>query len=185
MAKLLSGRLQRLNVGITSYSENLTTLSVVGISSFSDVVLNGSVSVAGTTGTNGQYLVSTGVGVTWSNLSTLRNSYTTIATSNQDTFVVNYNVGFVDIFLNGVRLTSSEYTANNGTSIVLGEPCFGGESIDILAYNTSSTGIAPNMIEAPSSSTDTGIPGQTAYDSTYFYVCVSPNSWKRFTLETW
>lgn len=40
MAKLISGRVQRLNVGIVSYSENQTTLSVVGISSFSDVVLN-------------------------------------------------------------------------------------------------------------------------------------------------
>lgn len=185
MAKLLSGRLQKLNVGITSYSENLTTLSVVGISSFNNVVLNGSVSAGGTTGSEGQYLVSTGIGVSWGSLSTLRNSYTTTATSNQTTFAVNYNVGFVDIFINGVRLTGSEYTASNGTSIILNESCFGGETIDILAYNTSATGIAPNMIAAPTSSTDAGIPGQTAYDSSYFYVCVSPNSWKRITLESW
>jgi hypothetical protein len=185
MAKLLSGRLQRLNVGISSYSENLTTLSVVGISSFSDVVLNGSVSAGGTTGSEGQYLVSTGIGVTWGSLSTLRNSYATVATSSQDTFIVNYNVGFVDIFINGVRLTEAEYTATNGTSIILEEPCFGGESVDILAYNTSATGIAPNMISAPVSSTSAGIPGQTAYDSSYFYVCIEPNSWKRFTLDTW
>lgn len=185
MAKLLSGRLPKLNVGISSYSENLTTLNVVGISSLSHVVLNGSVSAAGTTGSNGQYLVSTGIGVTWGSLSTLRNSYTTTATSGQTNFVVNYNVGFVDIFINGVRLTGSEYTASNGTSIVLTEACFGGESVDIFAYNTASTGIAPNMISAPSSSTDAGIPGQTAYDSSYFYVCVEPNSWKRLTLDSW
>lgn len=185
MAKLLSGRLQRLNVGISSYSENLTTLSVVGISSFSDVVLNGSVSAGGTTGAEGQYLVSTGIGVTWGSLSTLRSSYTTTATASQDTFNVNYNVGFVDIFLNGVRLTEAEYTATNGTSISLGEPCFGGETIDILAYNTASTGVAPNMISAPETSSSAGIPGQIAYDSSYFYVCVEPNSWKRISLESW
>lgn len=185
MAKLISGRVQRLNVGIVSYSENQTTLSVVGISSFSDVVLNGSVSAGGTTGTNGQYLISTGIGVSWGSLSTLRNSYTTTAIINQTVFTVNYNVGFVDVFVNGVRLTESEYTASNGTSIILNESCFGGESVDILAYNTSATGIAPNMIAAPSTSTSSGIPGQTAYNSSYFYVCVSPNSWKRIALESW
>jgi hypothetical protein len=185
MAKLLSGRLQRLNVGISSYSENLTTLSVVGISSFSSVVLNGSVSVGGTTGAEGQYLVSTGIGVTWESLPTLRNSFTTISIEDQDTFIVNYNVGFIDIFINGVRLTESEYTASNGTSIVLNESCFGGETVDILTYNTSSTGIAPNMISAPETSSSAGIPGQTAYDSLYFYVCVSPNTWKRITLDEW
>jgi len=185
MAELLSGTKRTLNVGIVSFSENTTTLKVIGISSFSDVILNGSVSAGGTTGSDGQYLVSTGIGVSWGSLSTLRNSYSTIASSNQDTFTVNYNIGFVDIFINGVRLTSSEYTATNGSSIVLNESCFGGESIDILAYNTAATGVAPNMIAAPTSSTDTGIPGQTAYDSSYFYVCISPNSWKRLSLESW
>lgn len=185
MAKLLSGRLQKLNVGISSYSENQTTLSVIGISSFSDVILNGSLSAGGNSGEEGQYLVSTGIGVTWGNLSTLRNSFSTVATSGQDTFNLNYNIGFIDIFINGVRLTETEFTATTGTSIVLEEPCFGGESVDILAYNTASTGIAPNMISAPETSSSPGIPGQTAYDSSYFYVCVEPNFWKRVTLDTW
>ena len=185
MAKLLSGRLPRLNVGITSYSENLITLDVVGISSLSHVVLDGTVTAGGSPGSDGQYLVSTGIGVTWGSLSTLRNSYSTIASASQTIFTVNYNVGFVDIFINGVRLTSSEYTATNGTTIVLSEACFGGESVDILAYNTSATGVAPNMIDAPSNSSDSGIPGQTAYDSSYFYICVAPNTWKRTALSNW
>jgi len=185
MVKLLSGRVSKLNVGIVSYSENLTTLDVVGISSLSHIVANGSVSAGGTTGSEGQYLVSTGIGVTWGNLSTLRSSYSTTATSGQTNFTVNYNVGFVDIFVNGVRLTETEYTASNGSSIILDEACFGGETVDILAYNTASTGVAPNMVSAPSSSTDSGIPGQTAYDSSYFYVCTSPNTWKRISLSSW
>ena len=92
MAKLISGRVQRLNVGIVSYSENQTTLSVVGISSFSDVVLNGSVSAEGTTGVDGQYLKSTGAGVTWASFPTLRTENTFTATFGQDTFNVYYNV---------------------------------------------------------------------------------------------
>ena len=140
MAKLVSGRLPRLNVGIASYSENQTTLSVVGISSFQQVVLNGSVSTGTTTGTSGQYLESTGIGVTWASFPTLRTGNVFTAGVAQTSFAVSYNVGFVDVYINGVRLTDSEFTGTSGTSIVLNESCFGGETVDILAYNTTSTG---------------------------------------------
>lgn len=186
MAKLVSGRLPRLNVGIASYSENQTTLSVVGISSFQQVVLNGSVSTGTTTGTSGQYLKSVGTGVTWASFPTLRTGNVFTAGVAQTSFTVSYNIGFVDVYINGVRLTDSEFTGTSGTSIVLNESCFGGETVDILAYNTASTGIAPNMISAPPlTSSSSGSPGQTAYDSLYFYICTLPNSWKRITLESW
>ena len=186
MSKFLSGRVPELKVGISSYSENQTTLSVVGISSFSNVILNGTISAGGTTGTSGQYLESTGVGVTWSSFPTLRNENTFTAGVAQTSFAVSYNVGFVDVYVNGVRLTDSEFTGTSGTSIVLNESCFGGEAVDVLAYNTASTGIAPNMIHTPPlTSSSSGSPGQTAYDSLYFYICTSPNSWKRITLESW
>jgi hypothetical protein len=140
MAKLLSGRVPKLNIGISSYSENQTTLSVVGISSFSNIVLNGSVSAGGTTGTSGQYLKSVGTGVTWASFPTLRTGNVFTAGAAQTSFTVSYNVGFVDVYINGVRLTDSEFTGTSGTSIVLNESCFGGETVDILAYNTTSTG---------------------------------------------
>jgi hypothetical protein len=140
MAKLVSGRLPRLNVGIASYSENQTTLSVVGISSFQQVVLNGSVSTGTTTGTSGQYLKSVGTGVTWASFPTLRTGNIFTAGAAQTSFTVSYNVGFVDVYINGVRLTDSEFIGTSGTSIVLNESCFGGETVDILAYNTTSTG---------------------------------------------
>jgi len=140
MVKLVSGRLPRLNVGIASYSENQTTLSVVGISSFQQVVLNGSVSTGTTTGTSGQYLKSVGTGVTWASFPTLRTGNVFTAGVAQTSFAVSYNVGFVDVYINGVRLTDSEFTGTSGTSIVLNESCFGGETVDILAYNTTSTG---------------------------------------------
>ncbi len=140
MAKLVSGRLPRLNVGIASYSENQTTLSVVGISSFQQVVLNGSVSTGTTTGTSGQYLKSVGIGVTWASFPTLRTGNVFTAGVAQTSFAVSYNVGFVDVYINGVRLTDSEFIGTSGTSIVLNESCFGGETVDILAYNTTSNG---------------------------------------------
>ena len=140
MAKLVSGRLPRLNVGIASYSENQTTLSVVGISSFQQVVLNGSVSTGTTTGISGQYLKSVGTGVTWASFPTLRTGNVFTAGVAQTSFAVSYNVGFVDVYINGVRLTDSEFIGTSGTSIVLNESCFGGETVDILAYNTTSNG---------------------------------------------
>jgi len=140
MAKLISGRVPKLNIGISSYSENQTTLSVVGISSFSNIVLNGSVSTGTTTGISGQYLKSVGTGVTWASFPTLRTGNVFTAGAAQTSFTVSYNVGFVDVYINGVRLTDSEFIGTSGTSIVLNESCFGGETVDILAYNTTSNG---------------------------------------------
>lgn len=142
MADLLSGTKRSLNVGIVSFSENTTTLKVIGISSLSDVIFNGSVSAGGTTGTNGQYLQSTGVGVTWNSLSSIRTENNYTATSGQTTFSLEYTVGLIDVYVNGVRLTESEYTASNGSSVVLNEHLFGGESVDIIAY-TSFGSVSP------------------------------------------
>ena len=43
-----------------------------------------------------------------------------VATSNQTTFAVDYTVGEILVFLNGVLLDNGvDYTATNGTSVVL------------------------------------------------------------------
>lgn len=41
------------------------------------------------------------------------------------------------------------------------------------------------IVSAPSSATDVGKPGQIAYDSNYFYVCISTNTWVRSPLTSW
>jgi len=119
-----------------SYNNNVSIGSTLTVQNF---VISGTVSVASSTGLNGQYLKSTGVGVTWATFPTLRTTSTFSATSSQTSFSVNYNVGFIDVYVNGVRLTDSDYTASNGTSVVLNESCYGGEIVDIIAYNTTST----------------------------------------------
>lgn len=184
MAKLLSGTLQSLNLGIPSYSESKRVLTVVGLSTFTgDVNISGiatvqsdlyvlgdlnvtgdivydeisgrninitgistflgnvnfdsTITVGGTTGTNGQYLQSTGTGVTWASAASIRsdNSYT--ATAGQTTISQTYTAGLIDVYVNGVRLTDSEYTASNGTSIVLNEALFGGETIDVISFTSA------------------------------------------------
>jgi hypothetical protein len=62
--------------------------------------------------------------------------YTYTATANQTTFSATYTVGQVAVFYNGSKLEPAEYTANDGTSVVLGFSCVSGDIIDILAYQT-------------------------------------------------
>ena len=37
----------------------------------------------------------------------------------------------------------------------------------------------------PSSSTDTGITGQIAWDASYIYICIATDTWVRSALTTW
>jgi hypothetical protein len=46
-------------------------------------------------------------------------------------------IGYVDVFLNGIRLSSSEYTASNGTSVVLNEAAALGDVVDIIEVATN------------------------------------------------
>jgi len=62
-----------------------------------------------------------------------RNVYT--ATGGQTTFASTYDVGFVDVYLNGVKLTvSTDFTATSGTDIVLTSGATAGDIVDIVAY---------------------------------------------------
>lgn len=160
MAKLLSGTLQSLNVGIPSYSESKQVLTVVGLSTFTgDVNFNGTVSAGGTTGTAGQYLQSTGTGVTWASAASIRSDNNYTATAGQTTINQTYTAGLIDVYVNGVRLTDSEYTASNGTSIVLNEALFGGESIDVISF--TSAGSVSAGAESDTLDTVTGRGGDT------------------------
>ena len=58
------------------------------------------------------------------------------ATANQTTFSVSYTVGFVEVFLNGAKLSAADFTATNGTSIVLASGATVGDTLDVVAYGT-------------------------------------------------
>ena len=121
-----------INSGIITATQ-LTSqdLNVTGISNLNNIVLDGYVSIGGTLGFEGQVLVSTGVGVTWSKLT--KDSLLSTAAPGQDTFLFTYDIGSVEIYINGVRLAPTEFEAITGSSIILNDPCFGGETVEILA----------------------------------------------------
>ncbi len=135
-----------LAVGVNLDVDGQTDLDVLNVAegaTFSDIVyLNGTVSAASSTGVNGQVLRSTGVGVTWSTLPAARTNSIQTATQGQTSFNFNYNVGYVDVFYNGVKLASSEFTASNGSTIVLGDIAYAGDIIELISYNTVSGGIS-------------------------------------------
>lgn len=57
------------------------------------------------------------------------------ATAGQTTFAIVYDVGFVHVYLNGVKLESGvEFTANNGTSVVLATGATAGDVVDMIAF---------------------------------------------------
>jgi len=59
------------------------------------------------------------------------------ATASQTTFTVNYTVGAVEVFMNGVKLKdTTDYTATSGTEIVLTSGADAGDLIEVVAYTT-------------------------------------------------
>jgi hypothetical protein len=59
------------------------------------------------------------------------------ATAGQTTFAATYDVGFVDVYLNGIKLiNATDFTATNGTSIVLTSGATLNDTVDIVAYGT-------------------------------------------------
>ena len=67
-----------------------------------------------------------------------REIQTYVATALQTTFTVTggYTVGLVDVYINGVRLTSSDFTATNGTTVVLTVGTLVGNIVDIIKYTS-------------------------------------------------
>ena len=64
-----------------------------------------------------------------------RNTYT--ATAGQTVFAATYDSGYVDVFLNGVKLLAgTDFTATNGTSITLASGASVNDVVDIVAYGT-------------------------------------------------
>jgi len=76
-----------------------------------------------------------------------RQNYT--ATGGQTTFNINYDVGFVDVYLNGVKLVvGTDFTATSGTNIVLASGATAGDKVDILAFGSFAVADAMSVADA-------------------------------------
>jgi hypothetical protein len=93
-------------------------------------------------GTNGQILsLASGI-PSWINNTASGVSYTKTdftAVYGQTTFTVTYVVGLVEVYRNGVKLAIADYTASNGTTIVLATFANLGDVIEVIAYGAVNT----------------------------------------------
>ena len=115
-----------------------------GLSTVTNLEVGGYVSIGDTHGQMNQVLSSVGAGVSWKNivdvLPQTRTTQTSTATAGQTTFSFDYNVNYLDVFVNGVKLSSSELTATDGTSVTLSEACFAGDIVEFHSYATAGAG---------------------------------------------
>jgi hypothetical protein len=147
----------KVGIATTNLTHTLTVkgdISVTNVDVGNQLTINGPLSLGSSLGASGQFLVSTGAGVTWSQLPGLRTTQTFTATEGQSTFNFSYNpsVG-VDAYVNGIKLPPSEYNATNGASILLNDPCFDQDTVEFVAYSVSALAIG-----------NTGITGLTIQD---------------------
>jgi len=80
------------------------------------------------------------------------------ATAGQTTFATSgYSVGFVDVYMNGVKLAAADYTATNGSDVVLAVAAVVGDTLEIVAFTSfvASGGLAAtnNLSDVASAST--------------------------------
>ena len=99
----------------------------------SQIIAGTNVTISPTGGTGAVTINATG-----SSNAYTRTSFT--ATASQTTFSVTYTVGYIEVFLNGVLLNGTDYTATNGTSIVLAVGASSGDIVETIAYSTNAIG---------------------------------------------
>ena len=79
------------------------------------------------------------ISIAGSSESTTRSVNRYVATADQTLFpssgTVPYTVGYIDVFLNGTKLDSTEFTATNGTTITLVTGATADDVVELIAFN--------------------------------------------------
>ena len=105
------------------------------------------------------------------------NRFKFVATGGQNTFQNNdanglelsYTAGNIDVFMNGVRLDESDFTASNGTSVVLVTNASASDEIIIIAYKSV---VISNGLDKSSGGTVSGttvFSGQTTFSGQAYF----------------
>jgi hypothetical protein len=66
-----------------------------------------------------------------------KTQFTATAAQTNFTIGTGYTVGFVDVYLNGIRLVvADDFTATDGSTIILATPAASGDAVEVVAYGT-------------------------------------------------
>ena len=131
------GNINIVGDDVDFYENGKRRTAGVGIHSRGTVVAGLGATIIDFVGTAVSSILFSDVGIATVNLrktSFTRNTTSYTATSGQTSYPLTYTPGFIDVYVNGVRLTASEFTATNGSSVVLNTGAFTGDIVDITAY---------------------------------------------------
>jgi len=138
--------------GVSSFNTRtgaitLTSGDVTGALTYTPVTDARTLTINGVTydlTANRSWTVSGGGGTNVGSFSRTIQNFT--ATAAQTTFTISggYTAGYIDVYVNGVRLTGADYTASNGTTVVMTDPLLAGDIVDVAVYGgVALTGTAP------------------------------------------
>jgi hypothetical protein len=141
--KISSGIITSTTGIVTYYGDGSNLTNVVG-------AFGGIGTAGGTVGTGITFLDFRGSGISSitvsSGIATItipgasRSGITSTAAEGDTSFAATYSVGYADVYLNGSKLSDTEYIATNGTSIELTEPASAGDIVEIVSYLINITG---------------------------------------------
>jgi len=106
-----------------TYSYSANTLS------FSEAPPSGAIIEAINMGSRADVVVTDGV--------YRKSQFTATAAQTNFNIATGYTIGFVDVYLNGIRLVvGDDYTANDGSTIILAVAAAAGDAVEVVAYGT-------------------------------------------------
>ena len=189
-----SGRLFQQFIGVSDYTDERLVLDVIGNARISGILtvpqlyvtgvageitgdlsarnlniigittLGGPLSIGNTYGSNGQFLKSTGNGLEWASFPEVRSASTFTATAGQTDFAFSYNINYIDVYVNGVKLSLTEYTATTGSIVVLKTGCFAGDLVELVSFNATSIGGTGNTGGSGGSTTGINTVGRSYFN---------------------
>jgi hypothetical protein len=112
---------------------------------FSNTITVANISANGSTGTAGQILASDGTKAYWQTFTPVRQSYTGDGSTTTFTVSGGYTASQLDVYLNGVKATSSEAAVSSGTSVVFAAAPPSGSQIAVVGYNTVTLTISSSV----------------------------------------
>lgn len=90
------------------------------------------------------------------------------ASASQTTFVTSgYTTGYVEVYVDGLLLDNSAFTANDGTNVVLTTPATGGEEVNIIMHDSFSIAEILRVHSISASASDNAITLDASNNVTY------------------
>ena len=138
-------QLDRVGIGTTLAYHKLhvngnakiqSDLQVVGVTSLgtNTSIKNGTLEAGYSgIGTYGQFLIATGAGIAWTTAPSFRKQEIFTALGGQQQFNFAHTLGFLDVFVNGVKLSTSEYTETSAFVTLLNGATVG-DTVELIGY---------------------------------------------------